>query len=134
VASLGRVLMRTYVLAPLAWLMLALPYFIKVVPGLARRYTLTNRRVMIRRGMRPAPAKEVALGDIDEVRITQDANSAFFGSATLEIVSKGQVALALPGVKGPEAFRQAILNAQRAWAPRQAPAAEFIPASETKPA
>jgi hypothetical protein len=132
-AALGRFLMRrTIILAPLAWLILALPYFLKVVPGLARRYTLTNRRLMLQRGMRPQPAEQVPLDQIEAIHVREDANSAFFRAATLEIVSGGQVIMRLPGVPNPEAFRHAILNACQAWAPGKIVTDKFIPASAAK--
>jgi hypothetical protein len=115
VAGLAHALMRTIVLAPLAWLMLAPLYFKKILPFIAKRYTLTNRRVMIRRGLKPVPSHEVALADIDDVRIEEGSLNPFYRSATLEVISKGQVALRLPAVKDPESFRRAILNARAAW-------------------
>jgi hypothetical protein len=133
-ASLGRILMRTMVLAPLGWLVLAPLYFSKVIPGLVRRYVLTNRRLMFQRGLRFEPAQEVPLADIEEVRIQEDANSPFYRSANLEIVSKGEVRMTLPGVPGPQAFRRAIISACEAWVPGKAAAMEqFIPASAIKP-
>jgi hypothetical protein len=137
IASLGRFLMlKTFVLAPLAWLIMALPYFSKILPlgGLSRRYTLTNRRVMIQKGLKPAPAEQVALADVDDVKIVEDDNSQFFRSATLEIISRGTVALTLPGVPGAESFRHAILNARNAWVPGKAADGTFIPASAGKSA
>ncbi len=130
-ASLGRVLTRTIVLAPLAWLVMSLGYFGKLAPFLARRYTLTNRRLMIRHGLKGKPGQEVPLGAIDEVRVKTDANSDFFRAADLEIVSNGQVVLTLRGVPEPEGFRHAILNACNAWVPgrKRGP---FVPASATK--
>jgi hypothetical protein len=129
VAALGRRLTRTIIGAPLAWLMLAPFYLLKVLPigKLAVRYTLTNRRLMIRRGMRPQPSEEVALGAIDDVRLLDDSNSEFFRAGTLEIVSAGKVALRLPGVPEPNSFRHAIINAIRAWAPGKADG-PFVPA------
>jgi hypothetical protein len=131
-------LARTVVLLPIgvavaavAWLVMAPAFFGKLLPGLARRYTLTNRRLMIRRGLKPTPAQEIALADIDEVRIIKDANSEFFRAGTLEIVSKGQVKLTLKGVPNPEAFRHAIDNACSAWVPGRV-AGPFIPASAAK--
>jgi uncharacterized membrane protein YdbT with pleckstrin-like domain len=118
IATLGRALMRTIVLAPLGWLIMALPYFGKVLPFIGRRYSLTNRRLMIRHGWSQKIALEVPLGKIDEVRIHEDANSPFFRAATLEIVSDGQVVMRLPGVPGPEGFRHAIVDARNAWAPK----------------
>jgi len=128
VAKLGRALTGTIILAPLAWLIMASVYFGKLLPPLARRYTVTNRRVMIRRGLKGKPGAEIALVDIDEVRVKTDANSDFFRAANIEIVAKGQVALTLPGVPDAESFRHAILNARNAWAPGRAKGL-FVPAS-----
>ena len=122
VATLGRRLTRTIVGAPVAWLMMAPFYLSKVLPiaGLAVRYTLTNRRLMIRRGMRPRPTHEVALAEIDEVRWLKDANSAFYRAGTLEVLAGGKVALRLPGTPEPESFRHSIIDACKAWVPGRA--------------
>jgi hypothetical protein len=116
------------VIAPVAWLIMFPAYFGKILPFVAKRYTLTNRRLMIRRGLKPKPSREVALADIDEVRIHKDANSEFFMAGTLEVLSKGQVVLQLPGVPGPEAFRHSIIDACKAWVPGKANG-PIIPAS-----
>src|SRR5437899_1472011 len=68
-ASVGRALTRTILLAPLAWLLMSAVYFGKLLPIVGRRYTLTNRRIMTRKGWKGVPGKEVALADIDEVRM-----------------------------------------------------------------
>jgi Bacterial PH domain len=117
VANLGRVLTRTIVLAPLAWALMGGIYFGKLLPFLARRYTVTNRRVMIRQGLKGKPGQEVALGDIDDVRVQTDANSDFFRSANIEIVSGGKVVLTFHGVPDAESFRHTILQARNAWVP-----------------
>jgi hypothetical protein len=128
-ASLGKTLTRTILLAPLAWALMALAYFGKVAPLLATRYTLTNRRIMIRRGWSGKPTHEVALADIDDVRVVTDSNSDFFRAGTIEIISKGQVALKLAGIPEPESFRHAILDTRNAWVPGKAATQAFIPAS-----
>ena len=117
VARLGQTLTRTIIGAPLAWLLMAPFYFLKILPGLARRYTLTNQRLMIRRGMKAQATHEVALAVIDDVRLRNDGSSAFFRAGDLDIVSQGKVVLTLPGVPEPQGFRQAILNACAAWVP-----------------
>lgn len=132
VAGLGRALTGTIVLAPLGWLAMSAVYFGKLLPGLMRRYSLTNRRLAVRHGWAGTVAQEVALKDIDDVRVVEDANSAFFRSGTLEVVSGGRVALTLPGVPEPESFRQMILSARNAWVPGKAQTLPFIPASATK--
>ncbi len=122
-------LMQTGFLAPLGWLLLAPLFPLKFHPFICKRYTLTNRRLMIRRGLaRPQPIHEIALADIDDVRVDPASRNDFYRSGTLEILSQGKVALSLPGVPQPEAFRHSILNAVRAWAPGKAPV-PFIPAS-----
>ena len=118
-AALCEKMMRTIVLAPVAWMILAWPYFKKILPVTAKRYTLTNRRLMVRTGWTEKPTQEIALGDIDDVRIEEGSYSHFYRSGTLEIVAKGQVALRLRGVPEPESFRRAILNARLAWAPKK---------------
>jgi len=133
VARLGRSLMRTIILAPLAWLMLAPFYFKKILPGSARRYTLTNRRLMIQKGWKRKPSREIALAKIDDVRQSADSYDSFYRTATLEIISQGQVALTLPGVPNAESFRHAIVNAYKAWVPGKADTGSFVPASATKP-
>ncbi len=110
--------------------MLLAPLFpLKFLPFVCKRYTLTNRRLMVRRGLaRPRPIQEIALSDIDDVRLDTAGSNAFYRSGTLEILSQGKVVLRLAGVPQPEAFRHTILNAVRAWAPGKAPGA-FVPAN-----
>jgi hypothetical protein len=134
VASLGRSMMRTIILAPLAWLMLAPFYFKKILPGLACRYTLTNRRLIIQRGWKRKPSQEIALAQIDDVRLNSDSFDRFYRTADLEILSQGQVVMTLPGVPNAESFRHAIINAYKAWVPGKADTGQFIPASASKPA
>ena len=128
-------LARTVVLLPLAilvalaaWMIMALFYFGKVAPFVAMRYTLTNRRLMIRRGLKAKPRQQVPLKDIDDVQIHKDSNSDFFMAGTLVIISRGDAVLTLRGVPGPEAFRHTILDACKAWVPGKANA-PIIPAS-----
>ncbi len=132
VATLGRALTRTIVLAPLGWLIMSLAYFGKLLPFFMRRYTVTNQRVMIRSGWSGKPSAEVPLEKIDDVRVVADANSDFFRAATVEILSGSDVILRLPGVPEPHSFRWAILNARNAWVPGKAKTMPFVPASATK--
>lgn len=132
VATLGRTLIRSIIFAPLGWLLLAPFYFKKILPFLAKRYMLTNRRVMIQSGLGSKPAGEVALADIDDIRVVNE-DKVFYRAGDIEIVSKGQVALTLRGVPEPESFRHAIRNACMAWVPGKAASwVKFIPAKPEK--
>jgi hypothetical protein len=132
IAGLGQKLTRTIILAPLAWLIMGAVYFGKLLPFAARRYTLTNRRLMIRRGWRGKPTHEVPLANIDEVRVVNDAHSDFFRAGTIEILHEGKVLLTLPGTPEAEGFRIAILSARNAWVPGKAKTMPFIAASAAK--
>ncbi len=139
-AAAGKGLMRipvllppvTWLLAPLlwpvAWLILSIPFLRMLFPFLCKRYTLTNRRLMVQRGLRPSPRQEIPLAEIDDVRFVQGSYDEFFRCATLEVVSRGQTALTLKGVPDAEAYRHAILNAVKAWVPGKAQG-PFLPAS-----
>ena len=116
-AAVAKKLMQTYLLAPLGFLVLLPLFMLKFAPFLCRRYTLTNRRLMIQRGLKPAPTHQVALADIDEVRFEPNDVDAFYVSGTITILSKGQIVLTLPGVPEPEGFRQTLVSAKTAWAP-----------------
>ena len=123
-ANFARACYRSTVLAPLGWLALAPIYFKKLLAvapglsGLAVRYRLTNRRLMICKGFVAVAEKEVPLDRIKDVKLVTDANSAFFGSGTLEVIdAAGVVILTLPGVAEAESVRQSIVQSAAAWGP-----------------
>jgi hypothetical protein len=125
----AQMFLQSVILAPLGWLLLAPLFPLKFLPFVCKRYTLTNRRLMVRRGLaRPRPIQEIALTDIDDVRVAPNSQNIFYHSGVLEILSQGKTVFHLPGVPQPEAFRHTILNAVRAWAPGKA-AGAFVPAS-----
>lgn len=123
-ASLAHACYRSIIFAPIGWLVLAPIYFKKllaVLPGmsgLAIRYRLTNRRLMICKGFNAIPVRDVPLDRIKDVKLVADANSEFFVAATLEVLdANGQTVLTLPGVPEAESFQNAILQAAAAWGP-----------------
>ncbi len=123
-ASLARACYRSIIFAPVGWLVLAPIYFKKllaVLPGmsgLATRYRLTNRRLMICKGFKATPVKEVPLDQIKDVKLVTDANSEFFVAGTLVVLdANGQTVLTLPGVPEAESVQHAILQAAAAWGP-----------------
>src|SRR5437588_3129175 len=104
IAGLGQKLSRTILLAPLAWLIMSAVYFGKLLPFAATRYTLTNRRLMIRRGWKGTPSHEIPLANIEDVRVVNDVHSNFFRAGTLEIFEGGKVVLTLAGTPEAEGF------------------------------
>jgi hypothetical protein len=131
-SRLAHKLMRTIILAPVAWLLL-LPLFLKkigLLPFAARprRYTLTNRRLMIQKGLKPKPLQEIPLAAIDDILIDEASKNNFYRCADLEVWSQGKMALKLTAVPEAESFRRAVINAYKAWVPGKA-SGPFIPAS-----
>jgi len=116
-ARLAQTLSDTIVLRPLAWLLMGPLFVKKISPFLATRYQITNRRLLVGRFGSKRPVQEIALADIQDVRMEPDSFNTYYRAATLDVISKGQVALKLHGVPDPESFRLAILNACNAWAP-----------------
>lgn len=123
-ASFARACYRSIIFAPIGWMALAPLYFKKTLawlPGfsaLASRYRLTNRRLMICKGMTAVPVQEVPLDRIKDVVIERDANSEFFLSGTLVVRDgAGHALITLPGVPEPESIRQHILQAAESWGP-----------------
>src|SRR5438105_14722782 len=68
--TLARKLIKTIVLAPIGWLLIAPLFALRLLgflPGLSFltvKYTVTNRRVMVRKGVKPHPVHEIALDQI----------------------------------------------------------------------
>lgn len=120
IARLGRQLICSIVGAPLGWALLLPVYFSKILPFLAKRYRVTNKRLVILRGLKGTPVQEIPLSEIDEVRVTKDDNSDFFRAGNIEIVSGGNVVMTLVGIPEPDSFRHAIINAYKAWVPGKA--------------
>jgi hypothetical protein len=128
IPTLAHTLMKSIVLAPLGWLLLAPLFAKKMRPFGSLRYTLTNRRLMIQRGLRPKPVQSVELKAIDDVRLVDSSRDTFYLSGTLEVLSGGKTALTLTGVPEPEGFRRAILSAVSAWVPGR-PIGPFVSAT-----
>jgi hypothetical protein len=119
-AALASRLVRTVFLAPLGWLIQGPLFAMKFGPVFSKRYTLTNRRLMVRHGLKAVPKEEVALADIDDVVLDPNRVDPYYLSGDLEVVSGGKVVLRLPAVPEPAGFRHAILNAVKAWVPGKA--------------
>src|SRR5262245_13435164 len=116
VANLGKLLTKTIILAPLAWLVMSLVYFGKLLPFIGVRYRLTDKGIMIVRCWSGSVSQQVPLSEIDDVVLDKTSVDQFFRSANLEIIRDGRVAMTLVAVPDAESYRHAILDARNAWA------------------
>lgn len=115
-----------FVLAPFGWLALA-PFLLKrlhgVLPGLhglMKRYRLTNKRLMVCKGIIAEPVQEISLDKIKDVRISTNDTSTYFFAGNLEVLGENnQVLMSMPGIREPESFAHAIRQTAAAWGPLQ---------------
>jgi hypothetical protein len=98
-------------LAPLS----AALYLFRVLPFVGERYTLTNRRVVIHRGIPYQERQSVALDRFDSIEIHVGPGHVWYHAGDL-VFRQGEVeTFRLAAVSRPEGFRQACLKARTAY-------------------
>jgi hypothetical protein len=107
--SIGRMaLLATIPVGLMLYLSMRLPWAI-------RRYRLTNRRVMIERGINPKVEQYVDLDRFDAVDVVVGPGQEWYAAGDL-VFRRGQIeTLRLPGVSRPESFRRTCLEARQAY-------------------
>jgi hypothetical protein len=101
------------------WSLLTIPLSLAVfcwqlMPYICCRYTLTNRRIIIRRGLQPLDAKWVDLDGFDSIEVKVLPGQQWLHAGELIFKRGGTKVLHLSGVSRPEVFRQVCLSAQNA--------------------
>lgn len=86
----------------------------QLMPVVCRRYTLTNRRIIIRKGLTAADGPWISLDDFDAIDIEVLPGQAWLHAGDLVFRHGDRVVLRLGGVSRPEAFRQVCLVARTA--------------------
>lgn len=89
-------------------------YFLRLMPGSARRYCLTNRRVMVQKGLQPREERAIGVDQFDAVDIVVQPGHAFHHAGDLVFRRGDQEVFRLPGVSRPEPFRAACLKVRAA--------------------
>ncbi|MBS0211347.1 MAG: PH domain-containing protein [Planctomycetes bacterium] len=91
-------------------------YLVRIFPWFTRRYRLTNKRVVVERGLPPRAERWVELSNFDAIEVVVRPGQEWYPAGDL-IFRKGPTeTLRLEGVLRPETFRQTCLKAQRAFA------------------
>jgi hypothetical protein len=86
----------------------------QLMPYVCRRYTLTNRRILIRRGLLPADEHWISLDEFDAVAIDVLPGQDWLHAGDVVFKRAGNEVLRLPGVSRPEVFRHMCLTTQEA--------------------
>lgn len=91
-------------------------YLLNILPWNCRRYRLTNRRVVVEKGLQAKVDKEVSLDHFDNIEVVVHPGQEWYRCGDL-VFSQGKVeTFRLAGVPSPESFRQTCLKAQRGYA------------------
>jgi hypothetical protein len=89
-------------------------YFWLRMPYLCKRYTLTNRRIIVCKGYAPRDEKWVELDEFDSCEIEILPGHEWLRAGDLVFHHGGIESLRLAGVTRPNVFRQVCLSAQHA--------------------
>jgi hypothetical protein len=86
----------------------------QLMPRVCRRYALTNRRIIVLKGLMGIDGPWVAWDDFDAIDIETLPGQEWLHSGDLVFRRGGLEVLRLLGISRPEVFRRACLDAQNA--------------------
>ncbi len=100
-------------LLALATIPVSLAVFVwQLMPYVCRRYCLTNRRLIVRRGLSPTDERWISLDEFDAIETEVLPGQEWLHCGDLIFKRGTSNLLRLPGVSRPEAFRQVCLKTQ----------------------
>jgi hypothetical protein len=89
-------------------------FFLRIAPGIGTRYRLTNRRIIVERGLTGKEDKSVDLDRFDSIHIDVQPGEAWYDAGDM-IFRLGNVeTFRLEGVSRPAAFRETCLKSHLA--------------------
>ncbi len=90
-------------------------YFKRIGPFVAMRYRVTNKRIVVERGLTGQVEKSIELDRFDKVEIEVESGYEWYDSGDL-VFRQGEVErFRLEGVSRPEAFRQVCWKSSQAF-------------------
>jgi len=95
-------------------------FYILPLPGAGVRYLLTNRRLVVQRGLKPVDEKWVELDRFDSIDIRVQPGQAWFKSGDLIFKNGNVETFRLEGVSRPEVFRETCIQSHLAYVGVQA--------------
>ena len=91
-------------------------YVWRLLPCVATRYTVTNRRVVVRKGLRATDAEAIGLMEFDTIDVEVLDGQAWLRAGDVVFRREGNEVFRLAGVVRPYPFREACLKAHNALA------------------
>lgn len=89
-------------------------YAWRILPFVARRYTLTSRRIVVQRGLKPRDERSVGLEEFDAIDIEVLDGQQWLRAGDLVFRRQGEEVFRLPGVSRPQPFREVCLKTRLA--------------------
>jgi hypothetical protein len=86
----------------------------KLMPFFARRYRLTNQRVVIEKGLSHVEDRSIRLDEFDEIEIEVLPGQKWLRAGELKFQQDGREVFRLSGVGSPKSFRKTCLKARTA--------------------
>jgi hypothetical protein len=90
-------------------------YFMRIAPGIGTRYRLTNRRIIVERGLMSVQDKAVDLDRFDSVLIDVRPGQAWYDAGDLVFKLGNVETFRLEGVSRPDSFRETCLKSHLAY-------------------
>jgi hypothetical protein len=89
-------------------------YAWQLMPYVCRRYALSNRRIIVRRGLMPVDERWIGLDEFDTVEVEVLPGQQWLHAGEIVFKRSGNEVLRLSGVSRPEAFQHVCQTAQTA--------------------
>lgn len=93
----------------------AVLYLLRVAPFVGTRYRITDRRIVVERGLTGVEQRSVQLDRFDNVEVVVRPGQAWFHAGDLVFRLGKTETFRLEAVSRPEAFRQVCLKSHRAY-------------------
>ena len=90
-------------------------YFCRVAPKIGIRYRMTNRRLIVERGLSGLQERSVDLSELDDVVADVKPGQEWYDAADLVFRHEGREVFRLEGVSRSESFRQTCLKTLQAY-------------------
>ena len=90
-------------------------FFYRLAPFVGTRYRVTNRRVIVERGIKGKEEKSVELDRFDEIEVVVRPGQAWYSAGDLIFRNGETETFRLDGVSRPESFRQVCMKARNGF-------------------
>lgn len=90
-------------------------YACRLLPRVGTRYRLTNRRVVVQKGLKAVDDQAIELDEFDAIQIDVLPGQEWFHAGDLVFAREGAEVFRLQGVSRPAVFRQNCLKSRMAY-------------------